>query len=141
MTRINVVPPKELVRQHLIAEYRELPRIFSLVKRSQNSGKYPEGMIVPDILGPVNARIKIPKAYCLGTGHVLFFYDKLRWLVSRYHKLIQEIECRGYNANPIDDCDLLAGVYKMWVNDWEPDDIALALNRQRIEERKATMKL
>ncbi|MBP7000765.1 pyrimidine dimer DNA glycosylase/endonuclease V [Amaricoccus sp.] len=32
MTRINVVPPEELSRAHLVAEYRELPRVFGMVR-------------------------------------------------------------------------------------------------------------
>lgn len=30
MTRINRIPVEELSRQHLVAEYRELPRVFAL---------------------------------------------------------------------------------------------------------------
>jgi deoxyribonuclease (pyrimidine dimer) len=41
MTRINVVPPRELTRQHLIAEYRELPRVFGLVKKAAARGERP----------------------------------------------------------------------------------------------------
>ena len=33
MTRINLLPPSQLADQHLIAEWRELPRIFGLVKK------------------------------------------------------------------------------------------------------------
>lgn len=33
MTRINVVPVTELTDKHLLAEYRELPRIFGASKK------------------------------------------------------------------------------------------------------------
>lgn len=39
MTRINLLPPAQLADQHLIAEYRELPRIFTLVKSKLQSQK------------------------------------------------------------------------------------------------------
>lgn len=60
MTRINLVPVSELSDQHLIAEYRELPRIFNLVLNAQYKGKYP-------------LDFKISDTYLLGTGHVTFF--------------------------------------------------------------------
>lgn len=55
MTRINLVPPEELSRQHLVAEYRELPRIFALVRAAQGKGLKP-------------ANIKAPAVYVLGRG-------------------------------------------------------------------------
>lgn len=37
MTRINAgISPKQLVDQHLLAEYRELPRIFTTAKNCKN---------------------------------------------------------------------------------------------------------
>lgn len=66
MTRINLVVPKELTDQHLKAEIRELPRIFSLVLKSKKE------------------LINIPKSYKLGIGHVKFFYNKIKWLHHRF---------------------------------------------------------
>ena len=67
MTRINSgVDPKELSDKHLIAEHREIKRIPNKVK----SGKY-------DITDQ-------PKFFKMGTGHVKFFYDKLKYLYDRY---------------------------------------------------------
>ncbi len=34
MTRINCVPVEELSGPHLVAEYRELPRVFALAQRA-----------------------------------------------------------------------------------------------------------
>jgi deoxyribonuclease V len=39
MTRINLLPPSELADQHLLAEWRELPRIFGLVKKKLTENK------------------------------------------------------------------------------------------------------
>ena len=68
MTRINVVPPAELCNKHLLAEYRELPRVFGLAK-------------------PVD---DAPSAYVLGKGHVRFFYDKLGYLAKRQRQIIDD---------------------------------------------------
>lgn len=39
MTRINLVHVKELADQHLMAEYRELPRVFGAVRKHVQDGK------------------------------------------------------------------------------------------------------
>jgi deoxyribonuclease (pyrimidine dimer) len=67
MTRINVVAPRDLTDQHLLAEYRELPRVFTLAQAWLDRGK-------PGAL---------PERYALGTGHVKFFYDKTDYLAKR----------------------------------------------------------
>ena len=85
MTRINIVPVESLTRQHLLAEYRELPRVFALAHKASLSSK------------PWTH--KQSKEYTLGTGHVIFFYDKLSFLAIRHKQLIAEMEKRGYNAN------------------------------------------
>jgi len=115
MTRINVVPPSELTNKHLVAEYRELPRVFALAR--------------PDA--------KIPPTYRMGAGHVTFFYDKLLWCYERQRQLVTEMIRRGFKPNyPADG--LLREYYtkKPWAfNDWEPDAAALAVNRKRLEEK------
>ena len=122
MTRINCVHPDELTVRHLVAEYRELPRIFTLVKKAQNRG-----------LTPVD--IMIPNVYVLGTGHVRFFYNKLKYLETRQQMLIDEMRKRGFKPNFINLDELMTGINQMWYNDWIPDDDAMKINRQRISER------
>ena len=113
MTRINVVPPSELCDKHLIAEYRELPRVFALARPCQDA----------------------PKEYTLGKGHVKFFYDKLAFLRSRFINLVAECERRGFNIKYKKPFIYLgidgAGLY----NDYTPTPEALALNHARIAER------
>lgn len=41
MTRINCVAPIELTTKHLVAEYRELPRIYNLVRAAIKRGERP----------------------------------------------------------------------------------------------------
>jgi hypothetical protein len=78
MTRINCIPPSELTRQHLVAEYRELPRIFGMVL----------SMVERGVTSPAQA--KIPPTYRMGTGHMKFFCDKLEYLVQRQRALVDD---------------------------------------------------
>lgn len=80
MTRINsAIKPISLTDQHLIAELRELPRIFTLVSNCKNLNS-----------------IKISNNFKLGTGHVTFFYDKTNFLLMR-HKLLRDEYYNRYN--------------------------------------------
>jgi len=80
MTRINsAIKPHRLTDQHLIAELRELPRVFTSVQKRISDGKNFED---------------IPEKFTLGSGHVKFFYDKLSFLNNRYAELAYEYTCR-----------------------------------------------
>lgn len=130
MTRINVVPVEELTREHLVAEYRELPRIFGCVRAAIERGERPDD--------PRN-----PTKYCLGKGHMRFFYDKLRFLYFRHAELVGEMQRRGYK--PVFGEPPLIGVtggpeFDVWWNDYNPTPEALALNRERINARLSSRK-
>lgn len=112
MTRINCIPPSELTRQHLLAEYRELPRVFTLAKAYWDK----HGCLPPDM----------PDQYMLGKGHVKFFYNKLGYLHLRFTEIVTTMLDRGYtpkylNFNLSDFPDALMG-------DWEPDKTAMEIN-------------
>lgn len=117
MTRINCVPPGELSRQHLVAEYRELPRVFGLARAAIDRGER-----------PVTA-----ESYTLGKGHVRFFYTRLAWLARRQAELISEMLSRGYS--PAYGAPSLDGFPQEWCGDWDPPEAALRINRARIAER------
>lgn len=86
MTRINsAIAPAILCDQHLLAEYRELPRV------STYAHKY-----APH---PRPQRSPIPKEFCLGSGHVLFFIDKGGFLYQRYDSIVQELLSRGFELS------------------------------------------
>lgn len=120
MTRINVVPPRELSDKHLGAEYRELPRIFGLVRVAQSRGWRA-------------ADPRYPADYVLGRGHVLFFYPRLSWLCARYDLLVQECRRRQRVVNfPSPDT---SGIADEWFGGYIVTPEALALNRQRIKLR------
>lgn len=77
MTRINVgVPPSELCDQHLVAEYRELPRLWSFRPKSP-----------------------APPHFCLGRGHVLWCAQYPGMLAARYLELVAEMRHRGFKVS------------------------------------------
>jgi len=119
MTRINCVPVQELSGPHLVAEYRELPRVFALAQKSAARG----ALAQPDV-------------YTLGKGHLLFFYTRLRYLARRHAQLIEEMKRRGYKPAFTgmlrEDFPDIPDTY--W-GDWSPTSEALELNRQRIRDR------
>ena len=122
MTRINIVPTKELADQHLVAEYRELFMVGSALARTLKSPNKDKSLS------------SIPEKFTLNTGHVKFFYNKGKYLHKRYDELVEEMKRRGMNPDP-------ERVFKrdQWPDelyqDWQPDDQELAIVRQRIQER------
>lgn len=124
MTRINVVPPAELCDQHLLAEYRELPRIFGLVERAVQRGERPDD--------PRN-----PMAYTLGAGHCRFFYARLAYLSTRFRHLRDELERRGFRLQ-FTQPPPRGDIPDEWWCSWAPDAQAVEVNRARIQERMPT---
>lgn len=124
MTRVNVLDPELLTDQHLFAEYREITRIFALVK--QACDKYPHDKILA----------KIPPTYRLNTGHVLFFYDKLGFIEKRYFALKNELIKREMNFTDKDSIVEFRGIIDpIFYQDFEPNETDLAVNCERIIEK------
>lgn len=141
MTRINVVDPSELADSHLLAEYRELPRVFALAEdalfRVAHTIADRELDIPPARMASVAAdrvRTSAPSAYTLGAGHVRFFYSRTGYLSRRQSAIIAECLRRGFNLThrtappPVPGLD----------DDWTPTPEAIEINRARIAERIAT---
>lgn len=126
MTRINVVPVECLTDKHLMAEYRELPRIFTAVLKAQEQGKTP-------------ADYDIPESYCLGKGHVTFFYDKIWWLYHRYTALYQRLIMDGVSVNKDMYYSIRENAFNNinteWWNDWSPTPEDMYLNMARLAKR------
>lgn len=128
MTRINLVPPSALVDKHLVAEYRELPRIFKALY------KYPDAP-------PTN----LPDSYRLGTGHVRFFYNKAFWLFDRWTQLRDEMKRRGMEPSA-EHCKYVTDLYQdipLWAHhcaneyrDWQPTPEQVYDNMARLVERR-----
>lgn len=110
MTRINLLPVTQLTDQHLIAEYRELPRIFALARRDAD----------------------IPKRFVLGKGHVTFFYDKLLFLELRLKRLIDECLKRGIK---IQNTDVSFNIDPALYNSYVPTRKEYLLSKSRIDDK------
>lgn len=121
MTRINLVPVQELADQHLMAEYRELPRIFGAVRKHVQGEKK-----VKDF--------NISNTYLLGTGHVTFFYDKLKFLANRHYDLVLECLRRGINISNTGINDI-SDIPDEWCCEYLPSTTEIELSRSRIIEK------
>ena len=128
MTRINLVPPSELSDQHLFAEFREIKMVPKALGRSIRA-RGADGVL----------KI-IPQEYCLGKGHVSFFYDKGMYLWKRYEEIKDELGLRGIKFNR----DSLLDSYGVFMTsgypfykDYIPTDAALVLIRARIAQKLA----
>lgn len=121
MTRINLTLVSELADQHLIAEYRELPRVFGIVRKHVANGKR-----VKDF--------KISSEFILGSGHVTFFYDKLEFLRKRQSDIIMECLKRGFSIKDTEVPDI-SDIPVEWKNDYNPCKSAIKLSQQRLDEK------
>ena len=122
MTRINIIPPKELYDQHLIAEYREITMVPAALNRTLNSKN---GL----------NKDKIPKQYTLNKGHVYFFYDKGKYLFIRYKLIIDEMKKRGFR--PDKKRKFPTEIFKknnLFLN-WKPSNDDFKIIRERINKK------
>jgi len=88
MTRINShIEVQDLTNKHLFAEYREIIRIPNVVLKNIEKTK---------------SRV-LPINFKLGTGHVLYFYNKNKYLHERFLAIINELKIRNYNNLSISD--------------------------------------
>ena len=118
MTRINLVPVWELSDQHLIAEWRELPRIFGLVKKKLDEWK----------------PIIISENYTMWTWHVRFFYNKLLFLQKRHQTLVKEAQKRWFKITLTEKISLNS-FPKEYCQDFSPSEQDLKISQQRILEK------
>lgn len=125
MTRINLLQPQELADQHLLSEYRELPRIIGLVKKSVHSKKIEE------------IKKKMTDKYVLGTGHVIFFYNKGEFLEKRYSSIVEELKNRKFSVQ-FDKLDVSIFIENgLYYNDWVPSEEEIKISLERIKEKIA----
>ena len=105
MVRINLINPRKLSDQHLIAEYNEILMLLGYVQKN------------PEI-----KLDEIPKNYVLGKGHIKFFKNKLGYLSERHSLIKKEMNNRGFKTNKSFE---LKGIDKKLISNWKPrkDDI------------------
>ena len=123
MTRINTIEPADLLDQHLMAEYRELPRAVKGARK----------------LSP-RERAEISD-FRLGTGHVKWFFPLGRWLVSRHMTIKDELVARGYNLAPQPPLVPKAGCEGTWSPAARDHKILLARLQEKLDARPSFYKL
>lgn len=116
MVRINLIHPKKLADQHLIAEYNEILMLLGYIER------YP-------IIKMIKGKSEIPEEYTLNKGHILFFKDKLLYLKKRHTNIKNEMKKRGFKTNITID---LKKYPKNLHNDWRPKEKDFLIIRERI---------
>lgn len=117
MTRINVIRVEELSDLHLLAEYRELPRV---------------------VLGNFKDVSKSSDSYILGVGHVKWAKKHEKYLLQRFKNLVEELKYRGFTPNYT--YDSLSEVCKGDGKDYHVTVDDIKLNESRILERLKTSK-
>ena len=116
MTRINLIDVRELSDQHLIAEYRELPRC------------------IKQIINTLDA----PTVYCLGKGHMKWAKKHPVFLLTRYKDICEEMIYRGFKVNyPHEDLveHCKNSCKKDDFNDYVPTKEDIKISRERIIEK------
>ena len=113
MVRINLINPKKLADQHLIAEYNEILMLLGYVR------KYPMNK-------------DIPESYCLGRGHIKFFKNKLLYLKKRHENLKKEMRRRGFTAQKKISLSEFPNKLK---NDWKPSSKDFIIIKERLREK------
>jgi deoxyribonuclease (pyrimidine dimer) len=113
MVRINLLDPKCLTDQHLVAEYDEMLMLMAYVRKHQSL----EG---------------IPDNYCLGKGHIKFFKNKISYLKKRHELLKKEMRRRGFVARKTLN---VKGIGKALVKDWKPNPQDLLIIKKRIKQK------
>jgi len=115
MVRINLIDPKCLADQHLIAEYNEILMFMGYIKKYSN----------------INLE-KIPKEYLLGKGHVLFFKNKLKYLKRRHEKIRKEMKKRNFLARIKLN---ISSFRKDLKNDWKEKEKDKDIIKKRLIEK------
>lgn len=97
MVRVNIISPKLLSDQHLLAEHLEIMMLVSYARK--------------------NPPKEVPARYCLGKGHITFFKDKIRYLQKRFLEIQKEMKRRGFKPKAKLN---VKGISKKLLNNWIP---------------------
>lgn len=112
-----MVDPSILTDQHLNAERLELNLAVMSAKRSFYSKN---GLRVGD-------------RFTLGTGHVIFFHNKLGYLKNRYDVLTEEMLRRG--MNPVASLTDTSWAPSYMFGDYNPVEADFNIVKERIRQR------
>ena len=123
MTRINLIDVCKMTDQHLLAEYRELPRIVNDWKKRYGDIKFYKA---------------IPNKFCLGQGHVKFFRNKIKFLIQRYRLIVDELLKRNFAIKQTSIVDNeVSHILTIDINQitWKPSNEDIEISQQRITEK------
>ena len=118
MTRINsAIPVKHLTDEMLLAEHREIKRLPVVLSKAVQC----------------NSISKVPNKFCLGTGHVKFFLNKMLFIFNRYKAIKNECILRKFNI--VDYSSNFLNIDDQYMNDYTPTKDEFNLLKERITER------
>ena len=118
MTRINsAINVRRLTDEHLLAEHREIKRLPYCLGKAIASGSVKH----------------IPEKFTLGTGHVLFFLNKMEFVRQRYCDIYTECIQRGFIAEWY--YNNFVGLPREYSNGYTHTDEERRLLIERITER------
>lgn len=125
MTRVNLVNVEDLADQHLFAEWREIKMVPASLRRSLKTRV--ENNVLSDI----------PGSFTLGTGHVLFFYNKMKFLFKRYDRLTYELKNRDFDISVHNPTSIFfEDIPSIFTElDWEPRKDEIKISADRILEK------
>lgn len=118
MTRINLIPVETLSDQHLLAEYREIPRMASFARKT------------------VKKQQDIPVTFTLNKGHMTFFLDKAEFLEERHAVVTEECLRRGIKLTDPRPFEMFRNP-KFRQKSWEPKEEEILVSKERIDEKLA----
>lgn len=84
--RINIIHPKYLTDQHLVAEYREI---------KMSTHYYRKSWLSINGIDPT----RISERYTLNTGHAYMWYNKFGFIQKRFQLILKEMKSRGFECN------------------------------------------
>lgn len=125
MTRVNLIDPEVLTKEHRLAEYKEIPRVFTKVLVAVAKGKEENDF-------------SIPKYYRIGKGHETFFYNKCSYVFDRFRSLCIVLKLEGVNVNQeyIDHVHENYSKLPNWAkNNYYPKPEEIYINMYRLANR------
>ena len=120
MTRINVIPAKLLLDQHLLAEKKEINQLAGQLTKSLRSINWTYSTL--------------PNEFTLGTGHVKFWYLRGGFIRQRYKEVYDECVDRKFNVKDNFN-DVWLNKPSIFNRNYSPTDSAIALIKSRISDR------
>lgn len=115
--RINVINPKYLADNHLIAEYRETKMsTFNYIRSSKTKNGIDKS--------------RISQRYTLNKGHAYMWYNKFGYIKKRFEAIVHEMKERGFATN----CTEINynGIPEDAFGDFIPDEKDIRINLDRI---------